>query len=118
VILSSGIAFLSGGPSWLDDRIRKKVTSRRKPDRVLVAVVGAAVMGDAEIETRIAEYEGLLTRGQIPPPSLLSVAHSVELIYEVRLRLAVLSVGFRVVLAVPCVGGYPFFCDAGRQVRD
>jgi hypothetical protein len=49
----------------------------------LVAVVGAAVMGDAEIETRIAEYEGLLTRGQIPPPSLLSVAHSVELIYEV-----------------------------------
>ncbi len=59
------------------------MTSRRKPDRVLVAVVGAAVMGDAEIETRIAEYEGLLTRGQIPPPSLLSVAHSVELIYEV-----------------------------------
>ncbi len=69
--------------SWLDDRIRKKITSRRKPDRVLVAVVGAAVMGDAEIEARIAEYEGLLTRGQIPPASLLSVSHSVELIYEV-----------------------------------
>jgi hypothetical protein len=50
---------------------------------VLVAVVGAAVMGDAEIEARIAEYEGLLTRGQIPPASLLSVSHSVELIYEV-----------------------------------
>ena len=69
--------------SWLDNRIRKKVTSRRKHDRVLVAVVGAAVMGDAEIESRIAEYESLLVRGQIPPAALLSVTHAVELIYEV-----------------------------------
>ncbi len=60
------------------------MTSRRKPDRVLVAVVGAAVMGDAEIEARIAEYEGLLARGQIPAAALLSVSHPVELIYEVR----------------------------------
>ncbi len=74
------------GCSWLDNRIRKKITSRRKPDPVLVAVVGAAVMGDAEIEGRVSEYESLLVRGQIPPGGLLSVMHTVELIYEVRLN--------------------------------
>ena len=73
-----------GLPSWLDNRIRRKVTSRRKHDSVLVAVVGAAVMGDADIEARVVEYENLLVRGQIPAPALLSVIQAVELIYEAR----------------------------------
>ena len=59
------------------------MTIRRRPDRVLVAVVGAAVKGDFEFEERILNYENMLQRGQIPPVTMLAMKQPLELIYEV-----------------------------------
>ena len=67
--------------SWLDRRIASNVVTR-KPDPVLVAVVGGVVRAHDSMNTRAKEYRACLERGQVPPTTLLSVDEPVELIYD------------------------------------
>jgi len=67
--------------AWLDARILDKVTTV-KPDAVLVAMIGAVWRSTCSFDKRRLEYIGYLERGQYPPPALLSVDDSVDLIYD------------------------------------
>ena len=66
--------------AWLDARIQRNVTAS-KPDPVLVACVAAVCRASAAHAARRAGFLAALERGQYPPPSLLSVDDSIELIY-------------------------------------
>jgi hypothetical protein len=52
-----------------------------KPDPVLVAMVAAVCRASSAYAARRAAFIGALERGQYPPPSLLSVDDSLELLY-------------------------------------
>ncbi|KAJ3014968.1 acetyl-coenzyme-A carboxylase [Thoreauomyces humboldtii] len=64
---------------WLDALISKKVDIE-KPDSILTAICGALVKAQQWFETNLGEYHRALSRGQIPPRSLLSTSSKVEFI--------------------------------------
>jgi acetyl-CoA carboxylase carboxyltransferase component/biotin carboxyl carrier protein len=69
--------------AWLDGRIQRNIRAR-KPDSLLVAMVGAVWRGHTAYERRRREFVDFVDRGQQPPPHLVSVHDTVELIYDSR----------------------------------
>ena len=67
--------------SWLDMRIAANVGAK-KPNPILVAMVGGIIRAHGAINQRLAEYRSCLERGQVPSESLLGVEEPVELIYD------------------------------------
>lgn len=67
--------------SWLDKRIAAQIKAP-KPSPILIAIMGALWRAFLAFKERRIEAVNCLSRGQAPSPAMLSVEHSIELIYE------------------------------------